>query len=945
MNASAPSADSLRAALAGLLDGLPPKQAARAVDRLIANYRGTTPTDAPVLRDRSDVAAYAAYRMPATFEAVRGALGALREAAPDWEPRTHTDVGGGTGAAGWAVAEAWGERPPRTTVLDWAEPALALGRELAAGTLDAEWRTARIGGALPDARLMVLTRGAVTTEAPVSPVDPAMSAIWGMIRAAQTEHPDRFVLLDLDPRDPRAEGDTLRALPLSAVTAGGLDQLALRGGEVIAPALGELDETDRLRLPAHGPWRLSNGPGGTLTELTTTPHPRAAEALTPGTVRLSMRATGLNFRDVLVALGMYPGDATLGSEGAGVVTEIGPDVTGLAVGDRVMGLIPESFGDLVVADARTVVPIPSEWSFAEAASVPVAFLTAYYALGDLAGLRRGERVLIHAGAGGVGMAAVQLARHLGAEVFATAHPSKWGALRGLGVAEDHIASSRDLGFRAAFLDVTGGAGVDVVLNSLAGEFVDASLELLPRGGHFIEMGKTDVREAASLPAGVRYRTFDLSEPEPARIGAMLTELLTMLRDGALRLLPLTSWDVRRAPAAFGHVRSARHTGKVVLTVPAPLDPDGTVLITGGTGTLGALVAEHLVTTHGVRHLLLVGRRGPQAPGAEELALRLRQFGAEVRIVAADLARREETADVLAQVGTDHPLTGVVHAAGIADDGVLGALTPDRVDRVMAAKADAAWHLHELTRDADLAMFTLFSSASGVLGSPGQVNYAAANTFLDALAEHRRAQGLAGQSLSWGLWARRSAISGHLTDADLARVARSGMVPLGDEHGLRLLDGARARCGRAHAVPVLLAPGHRHTHPLLAHLGGPSRPARTATGGGGAGAPSVPLAERLRELSAEEQRRMLLTLVREQSAAALGHQSTEAIGPRKPFKELGFDSLTGVEVRNRLGAATGATLRATVVFDFPTPAALADHLWETLRPDDGTGEPPIIADLA
>ncbi|MFE6064360.1 type I polyketide synthase [Streptomyces sp. NPDC056431] len=789
-------------------------------------------------------------------------------------------------------------------------------------------------------RLLVLTRGAVAADESDRGVDVSAAGVWGLVRSAQSEHPDRLVLLDVD-----AEvGDDEWPALLSALSAAPLPQLVRRSGTLSTPRLEAVGGGD-LTVPAQGPWRLTAGSGGTSAELALVPRPlTAGEPLGEGLVRVAVRAAGLNFRDVLISLGMYPGAASIGGEGAGVVTEVGPGVAGMVVGDRVMGLMPDSFADTTVADARMVVRMPEGWTFQEAASVPIVFLTARYALGELAGLRPGERVLIHAGAGGVGMAAVQLARHLGAEVFATAHPSKWGTLRGLGVAEDHIASSRDLGFRAVFLDVTGGAGVDVVLNSLAGEFVDASLELLPRGGRFIEMGKTDVREAALLPSGVRYRTFDLSEPEPARIGAMLTELLTMFRDGALRLLPLTSWDVRRAPAAFGHVRSARHTGKVVLDIPAPLDPNGTVLITGGTGTLGALVAEHLVTTHGVRHLLLVGRRGPQAPGADELAERLRQSGADVRIVAADLARREVTVDVLAQVGTEHPLTGVVHAAGIADDGVLGALTPGRVERVMAAKADAAWHLHELTRDADLAMFTLFSSASGVLGSPGQANYAAANTFLDALAEHRRARGLAAQSLSWGLWARRSAISGHLTDADLARVARSGMVPLGDEHGLRLLDGARERCGRAHAVPVLLAPGHRHTHPLLAQLGGPARPARTSHGGG-AGAPSVPLAERLRELSAEEQRRMLLTLVREQSAAALGHESTDAIGARKPFKELGLDSLTGVEVRNRLGAATGVTLRATVVFDFPTPAALADHLWETLRPDDGTQEPPIIADLA
>ncbi|NEB54220.1 SDR family NAD(P)-dependent oxidoreductase, partial [Streptomyces griseus] len=791
-------------------------------------------------------------------------------------------------------------------------------------------------------RLVVLTRGAVAADESDRGVDVSAAGVWGLVRSAQSEHPDRLVLLDVDTE----VGDDEWPAVLSALSAAPLPQLVRRSGTLSTPRLEAAGDGGDLAAPPQGHWLLTPGSGGTSAELALVPRPsNADEPLGEGLVRVAVRAAGLNFRDVLISLGMYPGAASIGGEGAGVVTEVGPGVTGTAVGDRVMGLMPDSFADTSAADARMVVRMPEDWTFQEAASVPIVFLTARYALGDLAGLCAGERVLVHAGAGGVGMAAVQLARHLGAEVFATAHPSKWGALRELGVAEDHVASSRDLGFRAAFLEVTGGAGVDVVLNSLAGEFVDASLELLPRGGRFIEMGKTDVREAASLPSGVRYRTFDLTEPEPTRIGEMLSELLTLFRDGDLRLLPLTSWDVRRAPAAFGHVRLARHTGKVVLNVPAPLDLDGTVLITGGTGTLGALVAEHLITAHGVRHLLLAGRRGPQAPGAEELVERLREYGADVRVVAADLAHRDEAVDVLAQVGTDHPLTGVVHAAGIVDDGVLGSLTPDRVERVMAAKADAAWHLHELTRDADLAMFTLFSSASGVLGSPGQANYAAANTFLDALAEHRRARGLAAQSLSWGLWARRSAISGHLADADLARVARSGMLPLGDEHGLRLMDGARDRGGRAHAVPVLLAPGHRHTHPLLAHLGGPSLPARDATRGSGAGEPSVPIAERLRGLSAEEQRRTLLTLVREQSAAALGHESADAIGAHKPFKELGFDSLTGVEVRNRLGAVTGVTLRATLVFDFPTPGALADHLWEALRPDDGTGEPPIIADLA
>ncbi|MFJ6662261.1 beta-ketoacyl synthase N-terminal-like domain-containing protein, partial [Streptomyces sp. NPDC091377] len=746
---------------------------------------------------------------------------------------------------------------------------------------------------LTDARLLVLTRGAVTTEAPVSPVDPAMAAIWGLIRSAQTEHPDRFILLDLDPQDARETEDTLRALPLSALLAGGIDQLAWRGGEMIAPALGEIDETDRLQLPANGPWRLSTGPGGTLTELTSIPHPQAAAPLSPGTVRLSMRATGLNFRDVLIALGMYPGEATLGSEGSGVVTEIGPDVTGLAVGDRVMGLIPESFGDVVVADARTVAPIPAEWSFAEAASVPVAFLTAYYALGELAAVRPGERVLVHAGAGGVGMAAVQLARYWGAEVFATAHPSKWGTLRGLGLAEDHIASSRDVGFREVFLGVTGGGGVDVVLNSLAGEFVDASLALLPCGGRFIEMGKTDVREAGSLPSGVGYRTFDLTEPEPARIGAMLTELLTLFAEGRLTLLPMTAWDMRQAPAAFRHLSQARHVGKNVLTLPVPLDVEGTVVVTGGTGVLGGLVAEWLVSVCGVRRLVLVGRGGVSGGGVEELVERLSGWGAGVRVVAADVSCREGVEEVLASVDEGHGLTGVVHAAGVVDDGVVESLSPERVGVVMGGKAGGAWWLHTLTRGMDLSFFVVFSSLAGVVGSPGQANYAAANGFLDGLMQWRRAQGLVGQSVAWGLWDVAEGMAGGLSGSDVARMSRGGVTGLSATEGTALLGAARevpdavtiaARWDwhawdAATTVPQVLRELVRDGSPRSQRGRGP------ATGG---------VRSRLNRLSRSQALSAITDEIRGEVASVLGFGSVVDVPVGVAFREMGFDSLTAVE---------------------------------------------------
>ncbi|MYZ37312.1 zinc-binding dehydrogenase, partial [Streptomyces sp. SID4917] len=317
--------------------------------------------------------------------------------------------------------------------------------------------------------------------------------------------------------------------------------------------------------PAGVPWRLDSRAKGSLDGLTLAPLPGAPEPLTGREVRIEVRAAGVNFRDVLNALGMYPGDAGLfGSEAAGAVVEVGPDATDLQVGDRVMGMLFGGFGTHVVGDERRMIPVPEEWSWETAASVPLVFLTAYHALVELAGLGRGEKVLIHAGAGGVGMAAIQIARHLGAEVFATASEGKWDVLRRLGVADDHIASSRTTDFEAAFTRVTGGEGIDVVLNSLAGEFIDASLRLLRPRGRFLEMGKTDIRDAADLPDGVNYRSFDLGWVDPAGIQRMLVALRELFEQGVLEPLPVRSWDVRRARDAFRFMSLARHVGKIVL---------------------------------------------------------------------------------------------------------------------------------------------------------------------------------------------------------------------------------------------------------------------------------------------------------------------------------------------------------------------------------------------
>ncbi|MEV7286398.1 SDR family NAD(P)-dependent oxidoreductase, partial [Streptomyces sp. NPDC093252] len=845
---------------------------------------------------------------------------------------------------------------PVTTVLvlDTPAPAESLALDGLPALLDSlrGWLT---GPAHPASRLVVLTRGAVAAGEGER-VSPAVAAARGLVRSAQTENPGRIVLVDTDGRE---DSDRALRAAVAGAVAAGEPEVALRAGAVLVPRITRAAPPEPALPPGPEPWRLAPGAHRTPDDLTVVPWPGGAEPLGAGQVRIAVRAAGLNFRDVLIALGMVPErNVTMGAEGAGVVVETGPGVTDLTVGDRVMGYFDGAFGPMAVADRRLVARMPEGWSFARAAAVPVVFLTAYYGLVDLGRVRPGEKVLIHAGAGGVGMAAVQLARHLGAEVFATASPGKWGALRELGVAPERIANSRTTAFEAEFRAATGGAGVDVVLNSLTGEFIDASLRLLSAGGRFLEMGKTDVRDKAGVEAerpGVAYHVYDLTtlartEPgvpgaDPERMREILAEVLALFDRGVLEPLPLTVRDIRRAKEAFRFLAQARHVGKVVLTVPAPLDPDGTVLITGGTGALGAEAARHLVREHGVRHLVLASRSGPEAPGARELVAELRESGASAAVVACDVAVREEVAGLLAGLSSARPLTAVVHTAGVLDDGIVTALTDGALERVLGPKAVAARHLHELTRDLDLAEFVLYSSYAGVSGGPGQANYAAANSFLDALARERTALGLPAVSLAWGLWERESGMTGHLGTADRERLARGGLVPLTTGRGMALFDA-----GRALAEPVVVATAfdegalRERGEALPALLRDlvrvPARRARPGPDAGAAAGQAGPdeLRVRLAPLSARDRTRMLMDLVRTHLGAVLGHSDPGAIGADRAFEQLGLDSLMGVELRNRLNLATGLRLPSTAVFDHPTAAELAVRLDSDLLPGEREGVP-------
>ncbi|MEE1753765.1 SDR family NAD(P)-dependent oxidoreductase [Streptomyces sp. SP18CS02] len=370
-----------------------------------------------------------------------------------------------------------------------------------------------------------------------------------------------------------------------------------------------------------------------------------------------------------------------------------------------------------------------------------------------------------------------------------------------------------------------------------------------------------------------------------------------------------------------------------------------MLITGGTGALGALLARHLVTAHGVRGLLLTSRRGPDAEGAAELAAALRGLGADVTVAACDAADRDALAALLADIPAERPLTAVVHAAGALDDGVIGALTPERVDRAMLPKADGAWHLHELTAHLDLSAFVLFSSAAGLLGAPGQANYAAANGFLDALAEHRRHRGLPALSLAWGLWEGTSGMVAGVDDPTRRRLAGLGMRPIPADEGLALFDaalgGTRAVVAPLHLDPRKLSGATATVPALLRGLARPGRRRRPA-GPTAGGAPLTP-SQRLAALPGTDQVRELTDLVRAEAAAILGYGGPEEVGDDRPFSELGFDSLAAIELRNRLGAATDLRLPTTLVFDHPTPGDLAARLRALLlgtrAPADAAGPRP------
>lgn len=841
-------------------------------------------------------------------------------------------------------------------------------------------------------QLWLVSRG-TQSVAGIAPTQPQTGSLWGLGRVLMVEHPELSChCLDLDIEPGMTDAQQLVA---EIMASGSETQLVYRqnqryGARLVryqAAALDALDTEPGLTIPP-SPYQVRIREYGILENLQAVPTERRTPG--PGEVEIAVRAVGLNFRDVLNALGMMKeytealgvtdtADVPFGGESAGVVTAIGADVEHLQVGDSVIAA--QALGSLsshVIVPATFVVPKPAALSYEAAATIPTAFLTAYHALHHQAQLQSGERVLIHSAAGGVGQAAVQLGQWLGADVWGTASEPKWSVLKEMGVSQ--VFNSRTLDFAeqiAALGDEEDSRGgeVNVVLNSLNGDFIPKSLSVLETNGRFVEIGKIGIwtpQQMAETRPDVTYCPFDLldiSIQTPEYIRTWLLELLPLFEQGELKPLPHRVFPIEQTVEAFRFMAQAKHIGKVVISLPAEtaeaaetaqtdqtseitIHGQGTYLVTGGLGALGQQVASWLAQ-EGAKHLVLTGRR---IPAEVAIAHELEAKGVTVSLVAADVSDQQAVAGVMEHIKTTlPPLKGVFHVAGVLDDGMVVSQSWQQFDRVMAPKVAGTWWLHEHTQDQPLDCFVCFSSVAAVVGSPGQANYAAANAFMDALAAYRRGQGLPGLSINWGPWSQ-SGMAAALQSRDQARWAAQGVGLIGPDQGVALLGQLVAAGQSPPQSPqaiVLPVDWGRYLSQLPPEM---MPPLLEAFSQDYAAASVDSFLPELEAATPSQRKPLLLHHIQTNLARVLGLSAPEELDPQQGLADLGMDSLMAVELRNRLQSSLGCPVPTTVVFDYPTIAALVDYLAGVLeleidQPDDDSDllslkdEPEEPADTA
>ncbi len=851
------------------------------------------------------------------------------------------------------------------------ESAVAAIRELScASALQTIQALARRGGAKPPA-LWLLTAGAQAIADDDKVISPAQSALWGLGRVAALEHPElQCRLVDVDAQSSRTRESsgagslTTSTTQLAAELADPSDenQIAYRQGRRYvarlkhAPdALAKSDNNagGELVIPGDAPSRVRLAQAGSIDGLAVERFARQEPP--PGHVELEVKATGLNFSDVLKAMGLYPGIkdeiVPMGIECGGVITRVGEGVDRFKVGDEVMGVAPYSFATHAITTDYALVHKPRTLDFEEAATVPITFLTAYYGLVRLADMQPGERLLIHAGAGGVGLAAIQIAQQIGVEIYATAgSESKREYLRSLGV--KHVFNSRTLDFAEEILDITDREGVDVVLNSLPGDAIPKSLGILRAYGRFLEIGKTDIYSNRMIGLepfqdNLSYFAIDLDRmlrQRPDYIRKLYADMMRHFESGEYTALPLIQFAYPEVRDAYRYMAQRKNVGKVVVSVcdrpmngevvheeveeEQTIKADATYLITGGLGALGLQVADWLAS-QGAKHIALLSRRVPNETAAAAIA-QLEAKGVRVAALTGDAGKYDSLCGALKQLPADFPpLRGVMHAAGVLDDGVLYDMSLERLEKPLASKIDGAWNLHRATADTPLDWFVMFSSVAALLGSPGQGNYAAGNAFLDGLAAYRRARSLPAISIAWGPWAESGMAAEEGRDAGLAD---RGMDLLPVKQSLEVLGELLRSSAPAHVAVMavrwseMLAAYHKGPPPLLAPMASEADAAPRKVD-----EVDHVLRTKLVAAGMDERTQLLRDYFAEQLAKIMG-LAPEDLELTQPLNTIGLDSLMAIELKNTIESRLAVTLSMALFMEGPSVTSLAGDVAKLLAED-------------
>lgn len=816
-------------------------------------------------------------------------------------------------------------------------------------------------------RIDLITRGAQPVGLAMGPTAVAQASAIGTFRVILTEHPGFSCRgIDLPPAVDEADASLLWHEMLRPNTD---REVALRGEARYAQRLTRGLATHEQTLDAAVPLRLESRERGLLDSLhfATFALPECGS----DEVLIKVKAAGMNFRDVLKALGLYPAETMdariFGDEVAGEVVAVGSAVTHVAPGDEVFGLAVFGLATHSLARGADVLPIPAGLTCEQAVTIPVVFMTAWHALKTVARMKAGETILVHAGAGGVGMAAIQIAHHLGAEVIASAgNVTKRSLLKTLGV--KHVIDSRRGDFTETVLELTNGRGVDVVLNALAAEAIPMGLACLAEFGRFLEIGKRDIYQNSRLPlwslrrnASFHVVAMDaIFAGNAAQTRELLTEITDLVERRALTPLPYRSFPASGIDAAFRLMAGGKHTGKVVVAFAdsfvqrkgeplLPLfevKPDGAYLITGGLGGFGRVLADWLVEC-GARHLVLSSRSGASTPEAVAFVEKLEKAGVNVSLPKADMGEPEDVKKLMTKLRSAKiPLKGIFHLAMVIDDAPMSVLTSERMRSVIAPKAHGAWMLHEETKDLALDCFVLFSSVSSVFGNPAQANYAAANAFLDSLAHHRRALGLPALAINWGVLGGEGYVARNERVAEF--LARQGTGALAPREVTTLMESFLAsHTTQVAAIRVDWAKWRQASramqeNPLMERIFA-SGVELQETGGG-----ANDWRQKIQSAGPDKRHDVIGEAVRDVVGSVL-RVKPDTLRADQPLTDLGLDSLMGVEIENLLESSLGVSLPPTSLMRARTIGQIAtlisEHLGGATAPAEKAATPVEAAPAA